>query len=201
MKIYYNRYTEMSCFTIRGRVGMPEWKMLQLGFDLLFKELEGMLIFNLVHAELQPDVLLLMMEYKKTIPKFTKQKVFIISKERGLGDFPKVELFLSRFQGSKMRQIGDKIILEDQIYGLELETQAIEAQIQALGFDETSSRKEIQKNNMQKTQKKSLDGCLKWQRLRKAQMQKVPCDIEDLEMKLKSNLEEITKSLGKPIDL
>ena len=201
MKIQYSRFTEMGCFTVRGKVGINEWKMLRLGFDLLFKELDEMMAINLVNAEIPPEVMPHFLEYKKGIEKMTKQKVFIISKEKGLGDFPKFDLLLSRFQGSKMRTIGDRIILDDQIYGMEQEIVAIEAQILALGFDENSSRKEIQRNNMVKTEKKSLEGCLKWQRLRKTKLQKVPSTIDDLDIKLGATLEEISKILGKPVDL
>ena len=201
MKIQYNRYTEMSCFKVRGQVGAAEWKMLSLGFTIIFKTLEEMFVINLVHAEIEPAILPLILEFKKGIAKLTKQKVFIISKERGLGDFPKIEVLLSRFQGSKMRQIGDRIILEDQIYALEQEIISIEAQIQKLGFDENTSKKEIQKNIMVKTQKKSLEGCIKWQKQRKEAMQKVASEEEDLDAKLKSTIEEVTKVFGKELNL
>lgn len=201
MKIHYNRYTEMGCFTIRGMIGPNEWKMLQLGFNLLFKDMQEMFVINMANADISPEVVPSIQEYKKTIPKLTKHKTFIISKEKGVGDFPKFDLLLSRFQGSKMRQIGDKIILEDQIYLLEKNIAAVEAQIAALGFDENSSKKEIQRNIMAKTMKKSLEGCLKWQRLRKVNMQKVPSDVEDLENRIKANVEEIGKIVGKPVDL
>lgn len=201
MKIHYHRYSEMGCFTIRGLVGVSEWKMLQLGFNELFKDLQEMFVINMVNAELAPAVVVEIQNYKKLFAKLTKQKVFIISKEKGVGDFPKFELLLSRFQGSKMRQIGDRIILEDQIYILERDIAAVEAQITALGFDENSSKKEIQRNIMVKTQKKSLDGCLKWQRLRKGSMQKVPTELEDLDNRIKANLEELAKALGKQVDL
>lgn len=201
MKIIFNRYTEMSCFTLRGLIGINEWRMLKLGFDLMFKTLEGMLVINLINAEISPEVLPLMLEYKKGISKLTKQKVFVVQKERGLGDFPKFELLLTRFQGSKMRQIGELIIVEDQIFALEQEIAAIDAKIQQLGFDENSSKIEIQKNIMVKTKGVALDGCLKWQRERKTAMQKVPSDVEDLDIKLKATLEEVISILGKEIEL
>ena len=201
MKILYNRYTEFSCFTIRGQIGANEWRMLHLGFDLMFKSLEEMLVINLIHAEIPADVLPQMQEHKKGVAKLTKQKVFFISKEKGLGDFPKFELLLSRFQGSKMRQIGDLIILEDQVYALETEIAATEAKIQHLGFDENSSKVEIQKNYMVKAKKTSLDGCLKWQRLRKVHEQKVPSTVDDLDLKIQSTLEELITVLGKDVDL
>jgi DNA-directed RNA polymerase specialized sigma subunit len=201
MKIHYHRYSEMGCFTIRGLVGANEWKMLQLGFNLLFKELQEMLIINMTNADIATETVADVQEYKKGIAKQTKHKVFIISKEKGVGDFPKFELLLSRFQGSKMRQIGDRIILEDQIYNLERDIAGLEAQIVALGFDENSSKKEIQRNSMVKAQKKSLDGCLKWQRLRKTTIQKVPSDMEDLDNRIKANVDELAKILGKPVNL
>jgi hypothetical protein len=201
MKIQYTRYTELGCFTVRGNIGPNEWKMLRLGFDILFKDLEEMLVINMVQTEISSEEVSAIVEYKKLIPKLTKQKVFIISKEKGVGDFTKFELFLSRFQGSKVRQIGDKIILEDQIYALEQEITSIDAQIQTLGFDESTSKKEIQKNYMQKTEKKSLEGCIKWQKLRKMGMHKVPSTVEELDIKIRATLEEIAKYLGREPDL
>jgi len=200
MKIQFNRYTELSCFTIRGNIGPNELKMLKLGFDVLFKELEETLVINLVNAEVAPELLPPFIEYKKVLAKLTKQKVFWITKAKGLGDFPKLELLLSRL-GSKARSIGDKIILEDTIYALENEVHFIESQIEQLGFDETSSRKAIQQNNMIKTEKNSLEGCLKWQRKRKPRITKVPSDVEELDLKLKATLEEVLKYLGKIVDL
>ena len=201
MKIIFNRYTEMSCFTLRGLIGVNEWRMLKLGFDLMFKTLEGMLVINLINAEVSPEVLPQMLEYKKGISKLTKQKVFIVQKERGLGDFTKMELLLTRFQGSKMRQIGELIIVEDQIFALEQEIATLEAKIQQLGFDENSSKIEIQKNVMVKTKGASLEGCLKWQKGRQPSMHKVPSSVEDLDIKLKATLEELISILGKEIEI
>jgi hypothetical protein len=201
MKIQYTRYTELSCFTIRGVVGPSEFKMLQLGFDLLFKELEEILVLNLVNAQIAPELLPVMLEYKKNIVKLTKHKIYWITKDKGLGDFIKMELLLSRLQGSKFRSIGDRIILDDQIYELEQEIVSTEAQIEQLGFDESSSRKAIQQNSMVKTEKNSLEGCLKWQKRRKAKLQKIPSDIEELDLKIKATLEEVLKFLGRVVEL
>jgi len=200
MKIQFSRYTELSCFTVRGQVGPNELKMLQLGFDVLLKELEETLVINMVHAEVAAAVLPAAIEYKKNMAKLTKHKIYWITKEKGLGDFPKLEILLSRL-GTKARSIGDKIILEDTVYALETEIHLIESQIEQLGFDETSSRKAIQQNNMVKTEKNALEGCLKWQKKRKPRLQKVPSDVEELDIKLKSTLEEVLKYVGKIVDL
>ena len=200
MKIQFSRYTELSCFTVRGKIGPNELKMLQLGFDVLVKELEEMLVINLIHAEVAPEQLPAIIEYKKSMVKLTKQKIHWVTKEKGLGDFPKIEIMISRL-GSKARPIGDKIVLEDTVYGLEQEILFTQTQIEQLGFDETSSRKAIQQNNMVKTEKNALEGCLKWQKRRKTKLQKVPSDVEDLELKLKATLEEVLKFTGKIVDI
>ena len=177
MKIHFSKFSELSCFTVRESIAKNELKMLKLGFDQLLKDLEEMLVINLVNAQISPEFLPGLIEYKKNISKLTTQKVFWITKEKGLGDAPKLELLLSRFQGSKMRQVCDRIILDDKIYELENEIATVHAQIEKLGFDETTSKKAIQKNTMAKVQKNALDACLKFQKKRQTKMKAVPSNL------------------------
>lgn len=201
MKIAYNRFIEMSCFTIREKIGAPELKMLELGLEPIFKELEVMMVVNLVHAKIDPAFLPTVIAFKKKINSLTKQKVFWIAKYKGLGDFPKIDLMLSRFQGSKMRQIGDRINLEDQIYELEAEIATIEAQILKLDFNEAQTKKANQKNELIKMQKDALDACLKFQMKRKTKYKAVPCTIEEYELRVQATIADLQKLTGKTLDL
>jgi hypothetical protein len=201
MKMHYNRFTDMGCFTIRGEVGAREWKMLQLGFNTYFKDLEEMMVINLTHATMTPEVMAEMMAFKKNFPNMTKQKVLIVSKEKGLGDFPKFEILLTRFQGPKIRQICRRIALEDEVYLIEQEIEIFEQKIKDLGYDESSAKKEIQKNIMIKTLSRAMEAQIKSLRSHEKNMTAIPTEIEDYDLKVKSALEDITKALNKELDL
>ena len=201
MKMHYNRFTDMGCFTIRGEIGPREWKMLQLGFNAYFKDLEEMMVINLVNATISPEVLPEIISFKKGFPNMTKQKELIVSKEKGLGDYPKFEILLTRFQGPKIRQICKRIVLEDEVYVMEQEIADFEQKIKDLGFDEGSAKKEIQKNIMIKTSNRAMEESIRALKNREKNLKPVPCEIEDYEIKLKSALEDIAKAMNKELDL
>ncbi len=112
-----------------------------------------------------------------------------------------LELLFSRFQGSKFHNIFEHLNLEDQIYDIEIQTKLAEDQIAALGFDEHSSQKAILQNHIFKSQKKTLEKCLKWQKERKEASTAVLSDIEELDLKIISALAEFKKILGKSVEL
>ena len=201
MKMHYNRFTDMGCFTIRGEIGTREWKMLQLGFNAYFKDLEEMMVINLTNASMTPEVMAEMIAFKKSFPSLTQQKVLIVSKEKGLGDFPKFEILLTRFQGPKIRQICRRISLEDEAHVIEQDIEAFEQKIKDLGYDENSAKKEIQKNIMIKTLSRAMSAQIKSLQSHEKNMTAVPTEIEDYDLKVKSALEDITKALNKEIDL
>lgn len=201
MKMHYNRFTDMGCFTIRGEIGPREWKMLQLGFNAYFKDLEEMMVINLTNATMTPEVMAEMIAFKKSFPNLTQQKVLIVSKEKGLGDFPKFEILLTRFQGPKIRQICRRIALEDEVHVIEQEIEAFEQKIKDLGYDESSAKKEIQKNIMIKTLSRAMDAQIKSLQSHEKNMTAVPTEIEDYDIKVKSALEDIIKALNKEVDL
>lgn len=201
MKMHYNRFTDMGCFTIRGEIGPREWKMLQLGFNAYFKDLEEMMVINLTNATMTPEVMAEMIAFKKSFPNMTQQKVLIVSKEKGLGDFPKFEILLTRFQGPKIRQICRRIALEDEVHVIEQEIEAFEQKIKDLGYDESSAKKEIQKNIMIKTLSRAMEAQIKSLQSHEKNMTAVPTEIEDYDIKVKSALEDIIKALNKEVDL
>jgi hypothetical protein len=201
MKMHYNRFTDMGCFTIRGDIGPREWKMLQLGFNAYFKDLEEMMVINLTHATMTPEVMAEMIAFKKSFPNMTQQKVLIVSKEKGLGDFPKFEILLTRFQGPKIRQICRRIALEDEVFLIEQEIEAFDQKIKDLGYDESSAKKEIQKNIMIKTLSRAMEAQIRSFQSHEKNMTAVPTEIEDYDLKVKSALEDIIKALNKEVDL
>jgi len=201
MKIQFNRFTDMGCFTIRGNVGIKEWKILAMGFNTHFKDLEEMMVINLSHAEIAKEVIPEIVAFKKVVINLTQQKIFVISPDRNIGDFPKFEVLLTRFQGQKIRQICKRIALEDRVFELEAAIANVQEQIKALGFDEGSAKKEIQKNVTVKTMNKTLEQIIKQYKDREKNLKAAPCEIEDYEIKLKTAIEDLGKATNKPVTL
>ena len=201
MKIQYNRFTDMGCFTIRGPIGPKEWKVLAIGFNTHFKDLEEMIVINMSHAIIAPEVIADIVAFKKVVINLTQQKVFVISPDRNIGDFPKFEVLLTRFQGQKIRQICRRIAVEDQVYELENAIANIQDQIKSLGFDDNSVKREIQKNIMVKTMNKTLETMIKQYKDREKNLKAVPTEIEDFAIKLKAALEDLEKATNKTVTL
>ena len=201
MKIQLQRYIDLTCFTVREQVEAKDFKMLQVGLDHLLKGLEENLVLNLMNAKIDPAIIPLLAELKKKMSTQTKLKINWVSPEKGVGDFLKLEHFTARLPGSRMRKIGDRIILDDQIYLLETEIAQIEANIKASGFDEETSKKALLLNHISKAQAKSLEGCLKFQRIRQEEAVPVTCKIEEFDLKIKASLAEIETYAGRPVDL
>jgi hypothetical protein len=201
MKILYNRYTEFGCFSIRGMLEEKDWKVLELGFNTHFKSLEEMTLINLSQAKIPAELIPNMIEFKKTLANITKQKVYIISSIKNLGDFPKFDVFIARFQSQKIRQIARKIVLEDEIYEIETAINEIQEQITALGFDDSSAKKEVQKNITVKTMNKTLEKMIQQFKEREKNLKPDPCEIEDYEIKLKTAIDDLAKATNQPVTL
>lgn len=201
MKVQFNRFTDMGCFTIRGDVGIKEWKILAMGFNTHFKDLEEMVVINLSHAVISKEVIADIVAFKKVVINLTQQKVFVISPDKNIGDFPKFDILLTRFQGQKIRQICKRIALEDRVYELETAINNIQEQIKALGFDESSAKKEIQKNITIKTMNKTLEQLIKQFKEREKNLKAEPCEIEDFDIKLKTAIDDLGKATNKPVTL
>jgi hypothetical protein len=201
MKATFHRYSEVNSFRVRGPISEKEWGVLKFGFHHLAKDLESPLLINLLNAEVPEEILNDMIEFKKTIKDVTAHEIHIVSKDKRIADFLKLDQFYLKNQSKPMRQIVDRLIIEDQAYELEIETIAIDEQLKTMGFDKAAAKLEIRKNTMAKLQKKSLDGFLKWQKQRKLNFKAVPCEVADLETNLQAASDEVTKIMEQPIDL
>lgn len=201
MKAAFHRFTEVSAFIIRGPVTEKEWGVLKFGFHHLAKDLENPLLINILNAELTPEILNDMIEFKNVIKDVTVHRIYVISKDKTVADFTKLDQFYQQNQNTMMRQIIDRLVILDTCYELEMETIKIDEQLKGLGFDKAAAKLEIQKNMVAKLQKKALDAMLKWQKQRKLNFKAVPCDIADLDTTLQTVSDEVTKILEQPLDL
>ncbi len=201
MKLIYNRYTEMGCFSIRGKIDEKEWKVLELGFNTYFKTLEEMTVINLTQTIIPEEIVPTILAFKKTMTELTQQKIFMISPIKAIGDFTKFDVFIARFQAQKIRQICRKIVLEDEIYEIETGINEIQEKIKELGFDDSSAKKEVQKNITVKVMNKTLEQMIQQFKDREKNLRPEPCEIDDYEIKVKSAIEDITKAIKKSVNL
>ncbi len=201
MKIYYSRYEEISYLLILGEIHENEWKVLQHGFNYLSREMEKPMLIHLGNAKIDLTIVDQMIAFKEKIQQYAKLKVSIISKYPKIENFNNLEGFYLKYQSKNMRLIVDRLKIEEEIHLLDHEIQSIEEQLKQLGFDPATAKLEIQKNMMMKSQKTTLDSCLKWQKKRNLNLKKVPSEIVDLENSITTSISEVKKALGKDIDL
>lgn len=191
----------MGCFSIRGKIDEKEWKVLELGFNTYFKTLEEMTVINLTQTIIPEEIVPTILAFKKTMTELTQQKIFMISPIKAIGDFTKFDVFIARFQAQKIRQICRKIVLEDEIYEIETGINEIQEKIKELGFDDSSAKKEVQKNITVKVMNKTLEQMIQQFKNREKNLRPEPCEIDDYEIKVKSAIEDITKAIKKSVNL
>ncbi len=201
MKLKYERFEDLGCLYIRGVVDANQLKMLILGLQNIIPHLEEPLAINLALATIGKIEAAALVEVKKKIQTRTQHKLYWLSKERPLGDFPTVDLLISRFPGSKFRHIGEKIKRDDEVYQLTDETAIAHARIIELGGDEQKAQQIIFENTMLKAQKKTLDEMLHWQKERTTHQTATVSEDPDLAERKKSLNKDLEKLAGGSIDL
>ena len=164
MKLRYERFEVLSCFSLRGNVEAAQLKVLQVGLETLVTGLQETLVINLMLANFpDPTTVQVLIEEKKKLAKLTKQKIHWISSQKGLGDFTALNVFTSRLNGFKPRQIGERIQLDDDIYSLQLRAQAVEKRILELGGDHDRAQAIILENKVLKEQFRILKETIRFQ--------------------------------------
>ena len=164
MKLKYERFDGLGCMAIRGVIDANQFKLLVVGLESLVNDLEETLLVNLSNAVISdPNALKALAEIKKKLMARAQQKIYWIHKDRSIGDFPTTDLFIARLSGSKFRQIGDRIKLDDQLYALAEEAHLCEARILELGGDEQNAQRVILENKVLRAQKRILEESVAWQ--------------------------------------
>lgn len=201
MKLRFERFEGVSCFSIRGEIVDAQVKLVEVGLETLCKSLEEDLMINLTLAGLTEQSLTHLLALKKKLPSLTKHKVYWVSPIKGLGDFQTISLLASRLPGFKVRQIGERIQLEDDVFTLQSKTMAAEKRIQELGGSQDSSAKIILENKILKEQERILKESIHWQEVRMKGQVKVPSKETDFAQKTAAALGEIKKLSGLEVKL
>lgn len=193
MKLKFERFEGLCCFSVRGEIPDAQLKIIELGIETLVKKLEETLIINLALATFSETGTKHFLETKKKIANETKHKIFWVTKEKGLGDFQSVSLLTSRLSGFKPRQIGERIQLEDDIFVIQSKVEQIEKQIVKLGGDQDRAHQIILENRVLKQQERVLKEAIKWHEARLKLQVKIPSVDEQYSEKLGPTLAEFQK--------
>lgn len=201
MKLKYERFEGLGCLYVRGVVDEKFGKLLPVGIETISKDLEETLVVNLTYATVAPTQVPFLSEFKNRIANTTQQKIYWISKDRAIGDFPTVEILISRMSGARSRQIGERIKADDEVYVLIMKTQELQAKILHLGGDEDNAIKLIMENASLKEQRRILDTIIKYQAARGKLQAMTPSQDRDIKQKTEEGLELLKQYYGKEIDL
>lgn len=196
MKLKYERFEGLGCFSIRGNLSSAQLKIVVIGLESMVHDLEETLLVNLSNAAItDPLIAPALLALKKKLATQSKQKIYWICKEKTVGDFPTTDLFISRLTGFKFRQIGDRIKLDDQLYALSEEVKYCDTKIAELGGDEQNAQKVIIENKVLRAQKRILEEATLWQDHR----MKNQAHIASTDPDVTTKTAEALKALKEPI--
>lgn len=201
MKLKFERFEGLSCFTVRGDVKASELKILQVGLELLVKDLDTTLVVNFSLATVSEAIVAPLLAIKKSLSPPDKIKIHWISPIKILGDFPALPPFTSRLTGMKHRQIGERINLDDEIYALNEKLIHLTAQVAALSGDDNKAQAMILQNRILKEQERILRESTHFQRERMKLQSAVPSLNEELPQKLATVRTEVLRIFGKDLDV
>jgi hypothetical protein len=201
MKLKFERFEGISCFAIRGVVELSQLRILAIGLETLVKTLEEPMVVNFTLATLDPLYLKPLIDLKKNLSKGTKHKIYWIGKGKGLSDFLSLSLLFQRLGGFKLRQIGERLTLEDEIYVLRARVDELKAEVDKLGGDADQAQKIVMENITLKEQNRMLNRVTTFMGERmKEQIKSTPSDPE-YNQKVTTALEELKTAYGMEIKL
>ena len=201
MKLRFERFEGLSCFSIRESVAPSDLKLLEIGLESLCKNLSETLLVNLNLALVSDSAQPALLAIKKKLPALTTQKIYWVSKTKAVGDFASIELFTSRLTGFKSRQIGERIKLEDDIHFLQEQVHALEAKVIEKGGVADRAQQLILENRIFKAQEAVLKSTIAFQVKRLKAQVKVPTDDDEIEQKIKAALAELKTYYGQDLFL
>ncbi|NDG85916.1 MAG: hypothetical protein EBX52_12885 [Proteobacteria bacterium] len=201
MKLKFERFEGVASFTIRGRIELSQFRILAIGLEALVKTIEEPLVVNLTLTEIDAPYVKTMIELKKILAKNSKHKLYWVGKFKGLTDFNDLGLLFSRLGGFKLRQIGERLTIEDEVFKLKAKTEALKAEIEKLGGDGDQAMKIVLENRILKEQNKGLKRVIKFTEARmKGQTRSSPSDPE-YEQKVKQALDDLKVAYGAEVKL
>jgi hypothetical protein len=196
MKLKYEQFEGIASFTIRGRIEASQFRLLAIGLESLVKETHTPLIVNLTRATFDEAYLKNLIELKKAIQKLTRQKLHWVGKTRGLCEFPEIGLLFSRLGGFKLRQIGERLKLEDEIFALNESLLIVKDQIARLGGDEDNAHRIILENKILREKERILKNTARFQEERMKRQVKNPSVETDHDEKVRAALDAIKTGFG-----
>ncbi len=201
MKLKFERFEGIACFSIREKVELPHLRLLAIGLESLVKDLQEPLVVNYSLATIDALHLKTLIDLKKLLAKGTKHKIYWVGKGKGLSDFLEVGLLFSRLGGFKLRQIGERLALEDQVFTLNQSAELLKAEIDKLGGSGDQAQKIIMENQILREQNRILKKTLGFQEERmKLQVASSPSDPE-YDQKVKQALEDLKAAYGSEVNL
>ena len=201
MKLRFERFDGLACFSIRGAIRLEDLRILEIGLETLCKELQETLLVNLSLATVNDSAQAPLIVFKKKLPSLTKQKIYWVSKTKNVGDYNAIEVFTSRLTGFKSRQIGERIKLEDDIHFLQEQVNALEAKVMALGGDADRAQQIILENRILKAQESILKNSIQFQVKRTKIQAKIPLIDEEALQKIDAALGELKTYYSQDLSL
>ena len=196
MKLKYEQFEGIGSFTIRGRIEASQFRLLAIGLESLVKNTPSPLVVNLTRAPFDEAYTKNLIELKKTVQKLTRQKVYWIGKTRGLCDYPEIGLLFSRLGGFKLRQIGDRLKLEDELFGIHEQIESVKKRIEELGGDEDNAHRLILENKILREKMRILGHSVRIQEERMKTQQVTPNTDSEHAQKISAAREAIKTGFG-----
>lgn len=201
MKLKFERYPGMGCFYVRGQVEADKFKILLIGLDTLIKDQEEPIIIHLGHAQFTPQEIQILAGIKKKMLAAYKITQYWVCSDRAIGEFKTLELFCSRTLNTKTKYIGDRMLLDDEIFLLNEKITSVQNEIGALAGSDESVKKIILENDILKAQKEILDSSLSAQRSRMTQQALRPSDDPEIGNNIAAAHAELVKVAAQEVPL
>lgn len=182
MKLKYEQFEGIGSFTIRGRIEAAQFRLLAIGLESLAKNTPSPMVVNVTRAPFDEAYTKNLIELKKAVQKLTRHKIYWIGKVRGLCDFPEISLLFSRLGGFKLRQVGERLKLEDDLFGIHEQIESLKKRVEELGGDEDNAHRLILENKILREKLRILSQTLRAQEERMKSQQSTPAtDTEHVE--------------------
>jgi hypothetical protein len=201
VKLKFERFEGIACFSVRGKIELSQLRILAIGLETMIKGLEEPLVVNLSLASFEPQYLKTLLDLKKILGKNSRHKIYWVGKAKGLTDFLNLGLLFSRLGGFRLRQVGEYLVAQDEIYQLTTQSEALKVELERLGGDGDQAQKIILENTSLKVQNRILARTLSILEERmKEQTKNDPSDPEH-EQKVAQALADLKAAYGEEIRL
>ena len=201
MKLKFERFEGIASFSIRGKVELSELRILAVGIETLTRSIEEPMIINFTQADIAESFLKPLIDVKKILAKNSKQKLYWIGKGKGLSDYLDLALLFSRMGGFKLRQIGERLTLEDDLFKLNAQIEVLKAAIEKLGGEGDQAHKIILENQILREQNRAFKATLKFQDERMKLQAASPASDPEHDQKVKTYLEDLKTTYGTEVNL